>query len=159
GKIAMDLLTSFSAIILDIAVKATVLLALAWMGVPLLKRSSAATCYMMRSLVLGALLLLPFSGLLPACPVKRIPQFPPHSASVTPPARWADASETAGAAVSTSAGPALVAETRAQASRRAHVATTTPRYTTPVREVSRQVEQTQPATPRFALASPSPQMP
>src|SRR5262245_56085520 len=73
----MDHLTSFTAIILDTAAKATVMLALAWASIPLLKKSSAATRYLLRSLVVGALLLLPFSGLLPAWRVNGIPEFAP----------------------------------------------------------------------------------
>src|SRR5438445_7275003 len=64
------------AIILDTVVKSTVLLAFAWGAALALKKSSAATQYLVRTFVLAALLLLPFSVMfLPAWHVKGVPQF------------------------------------------------------------------------------------
>src|SRR5947209_4358153 len=64
------------AIILDILIKATLLLTLAWGAALLLKNRSAAIQHMVRAFALAALLLLPFSGmLLPAWHVKGIPEF------------------------------------------------------------------------------------
>jgi beta-lactamase regulating signal transducer with metallopeptidase domain len=81
----MDRLASFSAIILDAALKATLLLALAWAGGLLLKHRSAAARHMVRAFILVALLLLPFSGLLPGWRVRGIPTFS-VAPSVTQPA-------------------------------------------------------------------------
>src|SRR6478752_1754466 len=64
------------AIILDTAVKSTVLLGFAWGAALALKKSSAATQHLVRTFALAALLLLPFSVmLLPAWHVKGVPQF------------------------------------------------------------------------------------
>ncbi|MBZ5531953.1 MAG: hypothetical protein LAO20_11030 [Acidobacteriia bacterium] len=77
----MSTLVSISALILDTTVKATVLLALAWAAGWLLKQRSASARHMVRTIVLSALLLLPFSGhLLPAWHVKGIPDFMPATA-------------------------------------------------------------------------------
>src|SRR5262249_20075857 len=73
----MNHLASLSTTILDSALKATALLALAWAGGFLLKDRSAAARHMLRAFVLAALLLLPFSGLLPAWRVRGIPAFTP----------------------------------------------------------------------------------
>ena len=63
------------AIILDTAVKSTVLLGFAWGAALALKKSSAATQHLVRTFALAALLLLPFSVmLLPAWHVKGVPQ-------------------------------------------------------------------------------------
>jgi beta-lactamase regulating signal transducer with metallopeptidase domain len=68
---------SSSAIILDTAVKSTLLLAIAWGAALVLKKRSAATQHMVRAFALAALLLLPFSlMLLPAWHIKGIPQYP-----------------------------------------------------------------------------------
>jgi beta-lactamase regulating signal transducer with metallopeptidase domain len=80
----MDHLASFSAIILDSALKATVLLALAWAGGLALKNESAAARHAVRASVLGALLLLPFSRLLPAWHVRGIPEFTRAASTVMP---------------------------------------------------------------------------
>src|SRR5436190_2160659 len=72
-----------SAMILDIIVKSTLLLAFAWSGAMLLKKRSAATQHMVRTFALSALLLLPFAVILvPAWHVKGIPEFskPRHTA-------------------------------------------------------------------------------
>lgn len=71
----MEHLAWVSAIILDTALKATVLLALAWAGGWMLKNRSAAARHMVRAFVLAALLLLPFSALLPGWHVPGIPEF------------------------------------------------------------------------------------
>src|SRR6476661_4058630 len=64
------------AIILDTAVKSTVLLGFAWGAALALKKSSAATQHLVRTFALAALLLLPFSVMfLPAWHVKGVPQF------------------------------------------------------------------------------------
>src|SRR6266571_4726751 len=64
------------AIILDTAVKSTVLLGFAWGAALALKKSSAATQHLVRTFALAALLLLPFSVIfLPAWHVKGVPQF------------------------------------------------------------------------------------
>ena len=64
------------AIILDTAVKSTVLLGFAWAAALALKKSSAATQHLVRTFALAALLLLPLSVMfLPAWHVKGIPQF------------------------------------------------------------------------------------
>ena len=74
---------SLVAIILDTAVKSTLLLALAWGVALVLKKRSAATQHMVRTFTLTALLLLPFSAiLLPAWHVKGIPEFSSPSAPV-----------------------------------------------------------------------------
>src|SRR5215472_14676466 len=75
----MESLSSLSAIMMDAAVRATVLLALAWAACMLLKRRSAATRHTVRAFVLGSLVLLPFSALLPAWHIKGIPEFAPAS--------------------------------------------------------------------------------
>jgi hypothetical protein len=63
------------AIILDTAVKSTVLLGFAWGAALALKKSSAATQHLVRTFALAALLLLPFSVMfLPAWHVKGVPQ-------------------------------------------------------------------------------------
>src|SRR5947209_5596192 len=73
----MDQLASLSAIIVDAAVKATLLLALAWAACAILKNRSAATRHAVRALVMSAVLLLPLSGFLPGWHVSGLPQFAP----------------------------------------------------------------------------------
>jgi beta-lactamase regulating signal transducer with metallopeptidase domain len=80
----MERLISLSALMVDAAVKATVLLALAWMACVLLKKRSAATRHTVRAFVLGSLVLLPFSALLPAWHVRGIPEFAPAPALKLP---------------------------------------------------------------------------
>src|SRR5215472_16000124 len=79
----MESLSSLSAIMMDAAVRATVLLALAWAACMLLKRRSAATRHTVRAFVLGSQVLLPFSALLPAWHIKGIPEFAPASSLTT----------------------------------------------------------------------------
>src|SRR5262245_54594662 len=75
-----------SAIILDTILKATVLLGLAWGAALVLKKRSAATRHMVRAFTLAALLLLPFSVLLPPeSPVKGRPGFTRSKVSRRPP--------------------------------------------------------------------------
>ena len=69
----MDHLASLSAIILDAALKATAVLVLAWAGSLLLKRRSAAARHLVRGLAMAAIVLLPFSGLLPAWHLRGLP--------------------------------------------------------------------------------------
>src|SRR5690349_412785 len=65
-----------SAIILDTLLKATLLLALAWGAAAILKKRSAATRHMVRSITLAALLALPFLVIfMPAWQVKGLPGF------------------------------------------------------------------------------------
>jgi beta-lactamase regulating signal transducer with metallopeptidase domain len=72
----MHTATPTFAMVLDMIVKSTVLLALAWSAALFLRRRSAATQHLVRSFALAALLLLPFSVmLLPAWHVKGIPGF------------------------------------------------------------------------------------
>src|SRR5215472_12608147 len=72
----MPTATPISAMILDTVLKATVLLALASGAAFVLKKRSASTRHMVRSITLAALLLLPFSVMmLPEMPVKGLPGF------------------------------------------------------------------------------------
>ena len=71
----MPHLSSLSAIMVDSAVKATLLLVLAWVCRLLLGKSSAAARHFVQALFLGALLLVPFSGFLPGWHVRGIPDF------------------------------------------------------------------------------------
>jgi len=72
----MTLLNAFSAIVLDTALKATVLLLVAWGGVLILKNRSAALRHAVLAFAVAALLLLPFSSVvLPAWHVRGIPTF------------------------------------------------------------------------------------
>ncbi|HEY6273871.1 MAG TPA: M56 family metallopeptidase, partial [Terriglobales bacterium] len=73
----MPHLSSLPAIILDTALKATVLLALAWASGALLEKRSAAARHLVRALFLATLLMLPFSGFLPGWHVRGIPEFAP----------------------------------------------------------------------------------
>jgi beta-lactamase regulating signal transducer with metallopeptidase domain len=102
----MDHLASFSAIILDSALKATVLLALAWAGGLALKNHSAAARHAVRASVLSALLLLPFSRLLPAWHVKGMPEFA-HAASAVMPVAAAPSPTTPAPAEPTHGWPAV----------------------------------------------------
>ena len=71
----MNTLSGFFAIIADTALKATVLLTLAWGAGRLLKNRSSASRHLMRTCALSAALLLaPLSSLLPAWKVQGIPQ-------------------------------------------------------------------------------------
>jgi beta-lactamase regulating signal transducer with metallopeptidase domain len=87
----MDRLASLSAIILDATLKATTLLLVAWAVSLLLKHRSAASRHLLRAFVLAALLLLPFSGLLPGWHMRGIPAFAVATTSVAQPAVQPDA--------------------------------------------------------------------
>ncbi len=72
----MNILNAFSAIVLDTALKATILLLLAWGGALILKNRSAALRHAVLAFAVAALLLLPFSSVvLPAWHVKGMPAF------------------------------------------------------------------------------------
>lgn len=80
----MPTATPISAMILDTVLKATVLLALASGAAFVLKRRSAATRHLVRSITLAALLLLPFSVMvLPEMPVRGLPGFARSKAALT----------------------------------------------------------------------------
>src|SRR5882724_10546878 len=82
----MHILNTFSAIILDTALKATVLLLLAWGGVLILKSRSAAMRHAVLAFAVAALLLLPFSSaVLPAWHVKGVPEFNSTASTATTP--------------------------------------------------------------------------
>ena len=75
------------AILVDTALKSTLLLALAWSAVFVIKKRSAATQHMLRTFSLVAVLLLPFSVmLLPAWHVKGLPEFSRFRAASPQPA-------------------------------------------------------------------------
>jgi beta-lactamase regulating signal transducer with metallopeptidase domain len=77
-------LESFSGLIMDVALKATALLAFAVILSALLRRGSAATRHMSQALFMGALLLLPFSvKFLPAWHVRGLPQLLQPRAAAT----------------------------------------------------------------------------
>jgi beta-lactamase regulating signal transducer with metallopeptidase domain len=76
----MSTLTSLSSVLVYTAIKATMLLALGAAAGLLLRKRSASTRHMVRTVVLGALLLLPFSGILvPAWRLTFIPEIMPAS--------------------------------------------------------------------------------
>src|SRR5262249_12640038 len=87
-------LASFLAIVLDTSFKATILLLLGWTACALMKDRSAAARHLVRTLFLGALLVLPFSSLLPGWHLRGLSRFFPapgysSPSQVEPAQAWA----------------------------------------------------------------------
>ena len=81
----MSTLAAISAILFDSAIKASVILLAAWCGALLLKKLSAAMRHTVLACAVVAVLLLPFSSLLPAWHVPGLPSFMSSEASTTNP--------------------------------------------------------------------------
>src|SRR6185503_5242112 len=79
----MNTFAAISSIVLAMAVKATLVLFLAWCGALLLKRLSAAARHMLLAFAVVAVLLLPFSAFLPQWHVRGIPDLTLNSAPAT----------------------------------------------------------------------------
>src|SRR6185312_8593649 len=73
----MNTFAAISSIVVAMAVKATLVLFLAWCGALLLKRLSAAARHMLLAFAVVAVLLLPFSAFLPQWHVRGIPDLTP----------------------------------------------------------------------------------
>ncbi|HLW52565.1 MAG TPA: M56 family metallopeptidase [Candidatus Angelobacter sp.] len=125
------MLKDVSVIVLDIILKATVLLALAWSVSLLLRKRSAATRHMIKTFTLAGLLLLPCSiAWVPAWHVKGIPSF-----ARTEPIQQPDASSTASAtpasrlSATADVAPSARALTDSRQGRLHHAANTLPATT------------------------------
>src|SRR5215467_5027398 len=80
----MNTVSEFFAIMVDTALKTTVLMILAWGAGRLLKNRSSASRHLIRTCALcAALLLAPLSSLLPAWKVQGVPQLRPDTSSVS----------------------------------------------------------------------------
>src|SRR6185437_171720 len=79
----MKTFAAISSIVVAMAVKATLVLFLAWCGALLVKRLSAAARHMLLAFAVIAVLLLPFSAFLPQWHVRGIPDLTLNSAPAT----------------------------------------------------------------------------
>src|SRR6185437_14955947 len=79
----MNTFAAISSIVLAMAVKATLVLFLAWCGALLLRRLSAAARHMLLAFAVIAVLLLPFSVFLPQWHVRGLPDLTSRLTPVT----------------------------------------------------------------------------
>jgi len=79
----MNTLAAISSIVVAMAIKATLVLFLAWGGALLLRRLSAAARHMLLAFAVIAVLLLPFSAFLPQWPVRGLPYLASRLAPAT----------------------------------------------------------------------------